>query len=60
MAGSIRSRPNRGADAWELRLTNAVLTDANLTGASLTNTNLTSATFCRTTMPVGRRDDKDC
>jgi uncharacterized protein YjbI with pentapeptide repeats len=60
MARSIRSRPDRGADAWELRLTNAtlthttlvhaVLTDANLTGESLTDTNLTSATFCRTTM----------
>jgi uncharacterized protein YjbI with pentapeptide repeats len=50
----------RGADLSEADLTNAILTSANLTGADLTGADLKTAQFCKTIMPDGSTDNRDC
>lgn len=49
-----------GADLRSARLKNTDLSFADLRSADLSNANLSDAKFCRTTMPDGTFNNKDC
>ena len=56
----LRKADLRKADLTETSLVGADLREANLTGANLSNSKLAAARFCKTVMPDGSLNNKNC